>query len=279
MTDWPTFAGLVGVILLVVLVLAHASRGLIEEIGDDERPPHDGATSIDDGDGDGPSEGTSDRSTTQSRAQPSARDQRISNITTGELLANVALSHGLFGVILVLGVWYTQVPPRTLGVEATPVSVGLPAVAIGLGLGVVLYLANEVGAAVGQRFGIGHSEALREALAPESTRGWILLLGVVLPIVAAFEELLFRAALIGALSVGFGVSPWVLAVASSIAFAFGHGAQGPGGIVVTGVLGFALALAFVVTGSLLAVIVAHYVVNALEFLIHEGLEVEWAQHG
>jgi membrane protease YdiL (CAAX protease family) len=42
---------------------------------------------------------------------------------------------------------------------------------------------------------------------------------------------------------------------------------------VTGLLGFALAVTFVLTGSLLAVIVAHYLVNALEFIVHEGLDV------
>jgi membrane protease YdiL (CAAX protease family) len=124
--------------------------------------------------------------------------------------------------------------------------------------------------------GVDYSESLRAHLAPESLRGWVVLLGVVLPIIAGFEELLFRAALVGVLAAGFGVSPWALAVASSVAFAVGHGAQGPGGVAVTGVLGFALAAAFVLTGSLLVVVVAHYLINALEFVIHEGLGIEWA---
>jgi len=98
--------------------------------------------------------------------------------------------------------------------------------------------------------------------------GWVVLLVVVLPLIAGFEELLFRAAMIGAFSAGFGVSPWLLAVLSSVAFAAGHGAQGRLGILATGVLGFALAAVFVVTESLLVVVVAHYVINAVEF----GLE-------
>jgi membrane protease YdiL (CAAX protease family) len=61
-----------------------------------------------------------------------------------------------------------------------------------------------------------------------------------------------------------------LAACSSVAFAFGHGAQGRAGIVVTGALGFVLAAAFVVTGSLVTVVVAHYLVNALEFVVNEG---------
>jgi membrane protease YdiL (CAAX protease family) len=96
-----------------------------------------------------------------------------------------------------------------------------------------------------------------------------VLLVVVLPLVAGFEELLFRAALVGGLAAGFGVSPWPLAVLSSAAFALGHGAQGRVGMVVTGVLGFALAALFVVTESLPAVVVAHYLVNALEFAVNE----------
>jgi hypothetical protein len=41
-----------------------------------------------------------------------------------------------------------------------------------------------------------------------------------------------------------------------------------------GALGFVLAAAFVRTGGLL-VVVAHYLVNALEFVVHEGLGLEW----
>ena len=92
-----------------------------------------------------------------------------------------------------------------------------------------------------------------------------------LPVIAAFEELLFRAALVGGFAAGFGVSPWPLAVLSSAAFAAGHGAQGRLGVAVTGLLGFVLAAAFVLTESLLVVVVAHYVVNAVEFGLAEGL--------
>jgi membrane protease YdiL (CAAX protease family) len=96
----------------------------------------------------------------------------------------------------------------------------------------------------------------------------------VLPLIALSEELLFRAALIGVPAAGFAVSPWLLAVGSSLLFALGHGAQGRVGIVVTGVLGFALAAGYILTGSLLVVVAAHYVVNAMEFLLHELFEVE-----
>jgi membrane protease YdiL (CAAX protease family) len=80
---------------------------------------------------------------------------------------------------------------------------------------------------------------------------------------------------IGATTAGFGTSVWALAVVSSLAFALGHGAQGRAGILVTGSLGFVLAAAFILTESFLVVFVAHYLVNALEFVVHELLGIEW----
>lgn len=193
------------------------------------------------------------------------------DLSAGALLANVAISQGLFAALLIAAAWWTGVPASAFGVGP----VDPTALAAGAALGVGLYVANEVGAAVGERFGIPGGEALREALAPETAGGWVVLLLVVLPIIAGFEELLFRGVLIGALSAGFGVSPWLLAAVSSVAFALGHGAQGRLGIVVTGLLGFVLAAGFVLTGSLFAVVLAHYLVNALEFVVHEGLGVDW----
>ncbi|WP_311171373.1 CPBP family intramembrane glutamic endopeptidase [Halobellus ordinarius] len=195
------------------------------------------------------------------------------DLSTGALLANVALSQGLFGVLLLAGAWYAEIPAWAFGV--TPDTIGPEAIALGAVFGVALYAANEAGAALGAQFDLGGGERLRRALAPETPLGWATLLLVVLPIIAGFEELLFRGALIGVMAAGFEVSPWLLAVLSSGAFALGHGAQGRLGVVVTGALGFVLAAGYIVTGSLLVVAVAHYLVNALEFLVHEGLGVEW----
>ena len=204
------------------------------------------------------------------------RAREAESFSTGALLANVALSQGLFGAVLVGAAWLAEIPLVAFGVAlGDPWNAGLPALGVGAGLGVALYVANELSANAADAAGIDYSEGLRESLAPDTVRGWAVLLGVVLPIIAGFEELLFRAALVGAFAAGFGVSPWALAVFSTVAFAVGHGAQGPGGVAVTGLLGFALAAAFVLTGSLLVVIVAHYLVNALEFVVHEGLGVEW----
>ncbi|WP_267642488.1 CPBP family intramembrane glutamic endopeptidase [Haloarchaeobius amylolyticus] len=192
--------------------------------------------------------------------------------STGLLLANVALTQGLFLAVLVGAAILAAVPPAALGVA--PAHVGLAPLAVGVAVGLALYAANQVGSSVSARFDIETGEELRALLAPESPRGWAVLLAGVLPLVALFEEFMFRAVLVGALSVGFGVSPWLLAVVSSLAFAVGHGVQGPAGVVITGALGFVLAAVFILTGSLLVVVVAHYLVNALEFVVHEGLGVE-----
>lgn len=323
MTDWAGFVGFAGVVLTLMLVLAWLSRDAISaetapsQSGGDEAPSQrddvEGAKRFNRVMG-GPAPGPGEpdpqeyyeqrrrsaaevpETESESCLEDSAGDRDLS---TGTLLANVVLTQGLFLGLLVIGLWWTQVPATALGlapagtlipsvVTAPP---GVPdagttlgwsptALAIGVGLGLALYVFNQLGAGVGNRVGIDSSTALREALAPASAEGWAGLLGVVLPVVAIFEELLFRGVLVGGLLVagvetGITVSPWLLVIGSSIAFALGHGAQGRGGIVVTGGLGAVLGVAFVLTWSLPLVIVAHYVVNAVEFVIHEGFGTDW----
>jgi membrane protease YdiL (CAAX protease family) len=262
-TRWAAFAGVTLAVLSLVLVLARASQAMVRTppAGDPRR-----STRLDEGAGhleavDAP------------RADPPspAAGTLESEPSTGALLANVAVSHGLFAGLLLGGILLTDVPWAALGVTDAATSTGRYAVALGVGLGVATALANTLTAGLAEAFGADPSRELRELLAPETRRGWVVLLAVVLPLIAGFEELLFRAALIGGFAAGFGVSPWLLAVLSSVAFAAGHGAQGGLGVVVTGLLGLALAVAFVLTGSLLAVVVAHYVVNVVEFVVAEGL--------
>jgi membrane protease YdiL (CAAX protease family) len=254
--DWAAFAGITVAVLSLLLLLARASHHAVSGRTAPEPPEPNGGHA------------------------GSARYVRYGPgelggpepLSTSLLLVNVAFSQGVFGVILLAGVWLTGVPASALGV--TPETTGPLALALGVAFGLALALANTAGGLLARRFGFDPSEELRELLAPRSLLGWVLLLLVVLPVIAGFEELLFRAALVGAFSVGFGVSPWLLAVGSSVAFALGHGAQGPAGVAVTGVLGFVLAAGFVLSGSLLVVVVAHYLVNALEFVVYEGLGVE-----
>lgn len=308
MADWTAFAAITGVVLALLLVLSTLTQSAFEDADLDTDSSDDTAAEATSGtdstpadestDSETPITGESAGSTSESvdaitdvetdadgepaeptvREQPRAGDRGVDpeSLTTGMVLANVAASQGLFALVLLGAIVYTGVPADALGFEFSRsyLETGL---LLGTAFGLALYVANELGAATATRFGFEHDEQLRELLAPESIQGWVVLLGVVLPIIAVFEELLFRAALIGALSVGFGISPWLLAVVSSVAFAVGHGMQGSVGIVVTGVLGFVLAAIYIVTGSLLVVVVAHYFINALEFVVHEGLEFEWAE--
>ncbi|XVH30634.1 lysostaphin resistance A-like protein [Haloferacaceae archaeon DSL9] len=304
MADWAAFAGVSGVVLVLLLLLARASQDLVtggtapavEEsrtvdsatasdesaLSSDEPAPRTDAEATGDESVTNYSDGGTDAATGSAAGDQPPRSEPVGirqlredpNLSTGALLANVALSQGLFAALLLGAAWYFSIPAWALGFGSG--TAGWPAVALGVGLGVGLYVGNELGAALGARVGFEQPEELRRALAPDSAVGWAVLLLLVLPIIAGFEELLFRGILIGALHVGFDISPWLLAVGSSVAFALGHGAQGRLGMFVTGSLGFVLAGAFVVTNSLLLVVVAHYVINALEFVVHEGLGVEWA---
>lgn len=198
---------------------------------------------------------------------PLPSERADEELSTGLLLANVVGSQLLFAGLLVAATLWAGVPAGPLGLS--PV-VTLPGVGLGVVFGVALWAASESGGRIGARFGVDPAETLRGALAPTTRREWWLLLGGVLPVVAAFEEFLFRAVLIGAFAAGFDVPVAVLVVVSSVAFGLAHSAQGPAGIAVSGLLGGVLGVGFVLTGSLAVVVIAHYLVNAVEFVVHEG---------
>ena len=296
MTQWAAFTGLTLVVLCLLLVLTHLTQDALTDPAVSSSPSDHGETQaipagegIDD-EGAHSSDGEAshvaggqhespiaDEDAAQIRPeqpQPPARGDPAS-MSTGMLFANVAVSQGLFAGVLLGAIVITGIPAEALGITIS-VEYLLTGLFLGTVFGVALYVANELAAAGATRFGFDHDEGLREMLAPETSSGWAVLLFVVLPIIAVFEELLFRAALIGVLSAGFAIDPWLLAIFSSVAFALGHGIQGTVGIIVTGGLGFVLAAIFILTGSFLVVVVAHYFINALEFVIHEGFGIEWA---
>lgn len=247
---WRLFALGALTLVLVVLWLARQTARLLEN----------SAT------GDGPD-------SRRAGGESSPSDARTGSNPLGSrptMLANAAASQLVIVALFVGLVWYTRIPLEALGLDAARPAV-LPGVALGLGL----YLLSEAGAHLLASFGLSVDEILRELLAPQTTREWVLLLGIVLPSVAVGEELLFRGALIGALAAGFSLSPWLLVAPSSIAFGIGHRLQGLGGVLVTTGLGIGLGAAFVLTGNLAVVIVAHYVVNALEFVLSELLGLDF----
>jgi membrane protease YdiL (CAAX protease family) len=289
-TSWTAFASVAGVVTVLLLLASHTTSqqfagsdddaervGVLEHDASVGSESPDASVGSDAREAVAPREFGVDVEAERLVSLPGGRERVAARELAGApavsqpmLLLNVAVSQGVFAVILVAAAVLAEVPWGVLGLGADHVTGWL--LLAGVALGVALYAVNETGGSLADAAGLGRSEALRELMAPTSRRGWVLLLGGVLPIVAVFEELLFRGVLVGALSVGFGVSPWLLVVASSILFGLGHGAQGRLGVLVTGALGAVLATAFVISGSLLVVVVAHYLVNALEFVVHEGLD-------
>ena len=312
MAQWLPFSLVVAVLTVVLLALARQSQSMLqppESPEDDERPDpvdHPGnelahPDGVDTepappGESQTPAEADSQIQATEgipetlsgngrrsppdsATVYPERGDSRSSEqgpieLSPAALLANVAVTQGLVAVIVVAAAWYFAIPAAALGVTTNSLLGGLTTVAVGAAFGLVLWGGNELSTTVADVVGASYDEGVREQLAPDSPAGWGVLFFAVLPLIALSEELLFRAALIGVPAAGFDLSPWLLAVVSSLAFALGHGAQGRVGIVVTGVLGFVLAAGYIVSGSLLVVVVAHYVINALEFLVHELLGIE-----
>lgn len=274
MTKWGAFVGLTFLVVTLLLFLARVSQKLVSDRsavshGPSSRPLGDTASSRN-----ARTDPVIPRFESPTAvAEPGDPGGREFEMSTGALLANVALTQGVFGGLLAAGAFYFQVPLADLGIERTPLSTGSLGLGVGTAFGLALWLGNEAAGRIADATGAGYDESLREMLAPDSAGGWVLLLGAVLPTIAFVEEFIFRSAAIGAISAGLELSPWILAVLSSLAFGVAHGAQGRTGIVVTGSLGFALAAGFVITESLLVVVVAHYLVNALEMVVHEGFGV------
>lgn len=179
---------------------------------------------------------------------------------------------GLVGIVAFVAV-LGGTPPRFLGVDpADPTSFGQEALALGVGLGVALYLLTELLIPTVNALGLSYEPGYGE-IAPSSTRGWLVFLSVELPAISLREELIYRIALIGVAATLLGVSPWLLAATSTAVFGGIH-FTGDGGVAIAAVLGGCLAVAFALTNSLLVVVVAHTVVNGAEFTVHDGLDAE-----
>ena len=197
------------------------------------------------------------------RLSASLFDEDATDLTSTELLVNTTASQVTLAAMLLVAGWLAGIPTASLGIEWSP-----ELLAVGVAAGLAFAAGNEALMRAFDAVGLGYDDSLRDALTPTTLPGWLLLLFVALPVVAGFEELLFRGVLVGAFSAGFGLSPWILAVASSVVFGAAHTAQGWVGVFVTTLLGLVLAAVYVSTGSLLVVFVAHYVVNAVEFTVH-----------
>ena len=272
MASWDVFLFSLAVLVGVLLILTRLSTQVLQDAV--ESTAGEATTPADDLDHQPQPAVTAEQSDgAQPGDHPPETGEPSLKLSTRALWANVVITQGLFGLLLAAIAWYTGVPAAAFGVAADQLSAA--AVSTGVAVGVAFYALSELATRVATRFGAEPPTALREALAAETPAGWVVLLAVVLPAIAVFEELLFRGAMIGALSVGVDAPVWLLIVVSSAAFGLGHSAQGRVGIVVTGLLGVGLAGVFVWSESLVVVIVAHYVINALEFVVHEHGSQEW----
>ena len=76
------------------------------------------------------------------------------------------------------------------------------------------------------------------------------------------EEILYRGYVLWCLSLYMPI--WIAAGLSSVAFGVAHAYQGLSGVIKTGVVGFVFAAVYLVTGSLIIVMILHFLVDALQ---------------
>lgn len=178
---------------------------------------------------------------------------------------------GLVGIAVLVAV-LVGTPLQHVGVNLSDsTSVGTTAVVFGVGIGVALYMLTELLIPVVNALGFSYDPGY-EQIVTTTPGGWPVFLGVELPAISLREELIFRVALIGVASSLLGVSPWVMAAVSTAVFGIIH-FTGDGGVVIATILGGCLAAVFVLTNSLLAIVVAHTIVNGTEFIVHYALDV------
>jgi membrane protease YdiL (CAAX protease family) len=140
---------------------------------------------------------------------------------------------------------------------------------VGIGVAVLIPLLTQVAIkSLGTQI---YSPLVVRSVMPRTRREWLLvplaLVGTVL-----LEELLFRSLLLG----GFGqfAPPVLLAIVWSAFFGAMHMPQGSLGIVVAALMGLLLSALFLTTMSLLAPLVAHYVINILQ-LVWASVDRGW----
>lgn len=116
-----------------------------------------------------------------------------------------------------------------------------------------------------------YSPLVIQSVLPRSAREWVLVPAALVPMVL-LEELLFRSLLLGGFAVL--VPAIVLAASWSLLFGVMHVPQGALGIAVAAGMGLLLSGLFLVTASLVAPFVAHYVINLVQ-LIWASVDRDW----
>lgn len=93
------------------------------------------------------------------------------------------------------------------------------------------------------------------------------------------EEIIYRGFLIYAFSRLFpDVSIWLVMLASSVLFGLAHTYQGVAGVIRTAAIGFVFAMLYVATGSVLLLIVIHFLIDLMARLESGSFEEETEKH-
>ncbi len=187
-----------------------------------------------------------------------------------EIKGNLLLSvpEFLFKLVL-LGICFGLA--NSLTVERVDKYIGWPSkqpiadLVIGLVIGLVtVFAVNVISIAAIRIWGKGiYSPQIIKGMLPRNQIEWLLIIPPLF-VAVAVEEMLFRALLIGGFSTV--VNPWVMAVAGSIIFGVMHAPQGNLGIILVGIVGLMFGTVFILTNSLLIVIVAHFTINFLQII-------------
>lgn len=162
---------------------------------------------------------------------------------------------------------------------ATPAQLGwtsvvpLRDIALGVAMGVAAHaLLYPLGLWAARRLGPrAYSHALLRHILPRDRGEW-LPVALVMGLAVLLEELLFRSLLLGGMlavlrpesPLGLSLPALALAALGALVFGWMHAAQGWLGIVMAGGVGFGLSLLFLVSGTLLVPVAAHYVFNLLQ---------------
>ena len=178
-------------------------------------------------------------------------------------------------------VWLSNLPPRAFGL-AYDVPTLVRDILIGLLVGAVAQLLVNIGSeAAVKAFGdnIYNDLVMRNITPREDATAltWLAVSGAMI-IAVLVEELLFRGLLLGGFGWLLGGGAWyiILTVALSILFGSLHLPQGRLGVYGAGLLSVFLSALFLLTGGLIAPIVAHFVINILQ-VIKAHRERIWQQ--
>lgn len=167
------------------------------------------------------------------------------------------------GLGIAVGILVFDLPTAAVGLDASPVRGAAVGAVAGLGLAGGHKLLIKGLKAAGLEF-----TELYEEMVPETVPalGWY---GAGIGVQASAEEVIFRAALVGAPAALLSVSPWYFVVPAAVLFGFAHTGRGTGSVVSTAIVGVAFGGLFV-TAGLVAAAVAH-VVNNTVAVAYSGL--------